>query len=248
MFTSDKELKQSRRRPRSQAADTAAGRDEVLEKARREREARSRARETSMQVLLLQRWYRGRKGAALARGQERADWDKKLRDIATLRRTLAQQGLPFALPVPLTLTLIAQFLLFCNLPSDSNRLDLFCSELVLAAGASEQQLNPFVQMLEGHLKLRLTRLLRLCLASAASGSSGTISNTGSDAPLKLMLMLCGCRRHGDLSGIAGASEDGGLLSSAGVAQVCIELLLGMGLFSATRKACLACHVRQNRKP
>lgn len=64
------------------------GRDEVLEKARRERAERERARASRGPALTIQRWYRGRSAADRAREKQRADWQKKMSDYGTLQRAL----------------------------------------------------------------------------------------------------------------------------------------------------------------
>lgn len=64
------------------------GRDEVLEKARRERAQREKLRTCKVQAVTIQRWYRGRSAAAASRASERIDWDRKLSDFSKLQKTL----------------------------------------------------------------------------------------------------------------------------------------------------------------
>lgn len=75
----------------SDPARNGDGRDDVVEKARRERANREKLRACRVHVVLIQRWYRGRWMAASAREKERADWDRKLSDFGKLQRTLVSR-------------------------------------------------------------------------------------------------------------------------------------------------------------
>lgn len=72
----------------SGSARGGQGRDEVVEKARRERAEREKTRASRGHAIAIQRWYRGRSVAAHVRATERVDWDRKMSDFGMLQRTL----------------------------------------------------------------------------------------------------------------------------------------------------------------
>lgn len=63
-------------------------------------------------VCFAQRWYRGRYAAALARGRERSDFDRKLSDVCRLKKVMAASGVPFAVPAEVACGMIAQLVHF----------------------------------------------------------------------------------------------------------------------------------------
>ncbi|CAN0397105.1 unnamed protein product, partial [Ectocarpus fasciculatus] len=119
------------------------GRDEVLEKARRERAQREKARASRGQAVSIQSWFRGQSAARAARGSERVDWDRKMSDFGKLQQTLVARGIPFTPPVKFVLMALQQLLFFYRKEQDSARLCLFCeSVLTLCVLQADPSLNP----------------------------------------------------------------------------------------------------------
>ncbi|CAM9562425.1 unnamed protein product, partial [Laminaria digitata] len=170
------------------------GRDEVLEKARRERAQREKARASRGQAVLIQRWYRGRSAAVVARAGERADWDRKMSDFGRLQKTLVARGIPFTPPLNFVLMALQQLLFFYRNEQDSARLCLFC----------ESVLTPCV--LQPDLSLNPAAHLAGVVSASGKGGAGAGAGGGSaaDSPafrLRLRRLLGACLGYveGELS-------------------------------------------------
>jgi hypothetical protein len=168
MFSSDKDLARSGKR----GGASSSSREEVLAKAKADRETRERNRATASYVLTLQRFFRGRHAAAVHRGALRAEYDRKMGDVVTLKRVLTNQGVPFALPTAVAATLLAQLLYFYTplLPADRDRLQSFCEDALLPAMRSaDARLHLPAALAAGDAaqQLRLRKLLLACLDHTA---------------------------------------------------------------------------------
>ncbi|CAM9220994.1 unnamed protein product, partial [Hapterophycus canaliculatus] len=226
------------------------GRDEVLQKAKRERAERQKARASRGQAVSIQSWFRGHSAAAAARRLERADWDRKMSDFGKLQRTLVAQGIPFTPPVKFVLMALQQFLFFYRREQDSARLCLFCeSVLILCILQADPKQNPAAHMAgvaescEGKeapavnlaLRLRLRKLLAVCLDHTERELNKGVND--GNTPLKVLLMLTGSSRHAACP--SGMPEPGmtphAVAARAEVSRSCLEILVvDLGLFSAIR--------------
>jgi hypothetical protein len=189
MFSSDKDLARGSKR-----GGASSSREEVLAKAKADRETRERNRATAAQVLTLQRFFRGRHAAAVHRGALRAEYDRKMGDVVTLKRVLANQGVPFALPTAVAATLLAQLLYFYTplLPADRDRLQSFCEDALLPAMRSaDARLHVPAALAAGDAaqQLRLRRLLLACLDHTAfTAMSAVAASSAAAGPLQASAM------------------------------------------------------------
>ncbi|CAN0224874.1 unnamed protein product, partial [Ectocarpus sp. 12 AP-2014] len=255
MFRTDKDLKLGSRR-QGRSSRGSEGRDEVLEKARRERAQREKARASRGQAVSIQSWFRGQSAAGAARGSERADWDRKMSDFGKLQQTLVARGIPFTPPVKFVLMALQQLLFFYRIEQqDSARLCLFCeSVLTLCVLQADPSLNPAAHLAgivaepastagrgttataaDPALRLRLRRLLAVCLDHSERELNKGVSEGNS--PLKILLMLTGSRGH--VACPSGLPEPAmtppAVEARAAVSRCCLELLVfELGLFSALR--------------
>ncbi|CAM9206820.1 unnamed protein product [Ectocarpus sp. 6 AP-2014] len=255
MFRTDKDLKLGSRR-QGRSSRGSEGRDEVLEKARRERAQREKARASRGQAVSIQSWFRGQSAAGAARGSERADWDRKMSDFGKLQQTLVARGIPFTPPVKFVLMALQQLLFFYRREQqDSARLCLFCeSVLTLCVLQADPSLNPAAHLAgivaepasaagrgttatsaDPALRLRLRRLLAACLDHTERELNKGVSDGNS--PLKVLLMLTGSRGH--VACPSGMPEPAmtppAVEARAAVSRCCLELLVfELGLFSALR--------------
>ncbi|CAM9760008.1 unnamed protein product [Ectocarpus sp. 4 AP-2014] len=255
MFRTDKDLKLGSRR-QGRSSRGSEGRDEVLEKARRERTQREKARASRGQAVSIQSWFRGQSAAGAARGSERADWDRKMSDFGKLQQTLVARGIPFTPPVKFVLMALQQLLFFYRREQqDSARLCLFCeSVLTLCVLQADPSLNPAAHLAgivaeptsaaergttatsaDPALRLRLRRLLAVCLDHTERELNKGVSDGNS--PLKILLMLTGSRGH--VACPSGMPEPAmtspAVEARAAVSRCCLELLVfRLGLFSALR--------------
>ncbi|CAM9808220.1 unnamed protein product [Pylaiella littoralis] len=259
MFRPDKDLKLgSRRKGQARGSGSSRGgegRDEVLEKARRERAQREKARASRGQAVSIQRqvfsgsaatssWFRGRSAAVAARESQRADWDRKMSDFGKLQRTLVAQGIPFTPPVKFVMMALQQLLFFHRGGQDSARLCLFCeSVLTVCILQADPSLNPAAHLAgvvgssredgakgapapsDPALRLRLRRLLGVCLKYTERELNKGVSD--GNTPLRVLLMLTGSSSH--VACPSGMPDPGmtsaAVASRARVSRSCLELLV-----------------------
>eukprot|EP01041_Mallomonas_annulata_P005961 gene5961-12031_t len=133
MFHSDKDLNRfPPKKTGTSKLKKAEDKDEILERTRKEREQRKALRESSVHVLKIQSWWRGRHYGSLWIQSQKSDFDKKLDDIQKLAAVLkATKAIDFVPPTTVCLELARKLVIGTFSPStDVRRLLRFC-ELIL---------------------------------------------------------------------------------------------------------------------
>jgi hypothetical protein len=118
-----------------------AGTNDILEKAKIEREQRALNRERAVYVLRLQKLWRGRSSAKKYYTAIANEVTSKLQDVEKITALLAQKGAEFVTPPPIAMLLISQFVVLRRYAaSHCNTLaDKLCS---LVVNPSAAELDP----------------------------------------------------------------------------------------------------------
>lgn len=101
---------------------------DFLARARSERVARETVRERTRAAGLAQRWWRGRRCAAVARAMMRSEWDQQLAQLQQVIAAFAQKGVNFPMPVE-TLNVFVRKLIFfhsATVPGEAHRVSHLC--------------------------------------------------------------------------------------------------------------------------
>lgn len=88
MFASDKELKRASTKSSSTKTKHSQDKSDVVERARKERVERQINRETSIHVIVIQSWWRGRRDAFRFIQSQKLLFDRKITDIENLGKVL----------------------------------------------------------------------------------------------------------------------------------------------------------------